>query len=101
MNVDEMLAAARAEYAGRLVARVRDLDALAEKGAWSELRVLAHKLRGSAATYGFAALGALAASIEEVLIASGCAPDVAAVARIGEALAAARREADGAARGAS
>jgi HPt (histidine-containing phosphotransfer) domain-containing protein len=101
MNVEEMLAAARSEYAGRLVARVSDLDALARKGAWSELRVAAHKLRGSAATYGFSSLSSLAAAIEDALLASGCSPDAAAVAGIGQVLIAACAEADRAARGTS
>jgi HPt (histidine-containing phosphotransfer) domain-containing protein len=98
MNVEEMLAAARSEFAGRLVAKVSDLESLASRAAWAELRVAAHKLRGSAATYGFPALSALAASIEEALIASGGAPSASAITGVGEALAAARVEAHRAAR---
>jgi HPt (histidine-containing phosphotransfer) domain-containing protein len=91
--VKEMLAAARSEYAGRLLSKVSDLEALATRAAWSELRMAAHKLRGSAATYGYPSLGAHAAAVEEAVIASGGLPDAAALRRIDEALAAARAEA--------
>jgi HPt (histidine-containing phosphotransfer) domain-containing protein len=92
-TVDDLLAIARAEFAGRLPGKVAELDRLASIEAWQDLRVASHKLRGSAATYGFPALGALAATIEELLIAAGCQPDAGARERVGGAVAEARAEA--------
>jgi HPt (histidine-containing phosphotransfer) domain-containing protein len=92
-GVDELLALAQAEFAGRLPAKVSDLERLLSSGAWQELRVASHKLRGSAATYGFAALGSLAADIEETLLAAACNPDATARGRLGFAVDQARDEA--------
>jgi HPt (histidine-containing phosphotransfer) domain-containing protein len=63
-DVDALLATMRAEYASRLPAKLVALEDLAARGAWDELRRAAHKLRGSAATHGFAALGDAAAQLE-------------------------------------
>jgi HPt (histidine-containing phosphotransfer) domain-containing protein len=92
-SVDELMARARAEFAGRLPAKVEELERLSSSGAWQDLRRASHKLRGSAATYGFVALGSLAAAIEDLLLAASCMPDDAARERLGGALADARAEA--------
>jgi HPt (histidine-containing phosphotransfer) domain-containing protein len=63
-DVDALLATLRAEYASRLPAKLVALEDLAARGAWDEFRRAAHKLRGSAATHGFAALGNAAAQLE-------------------------------------
>jgi HPt (histidine-containing phosphotransfer) domain-containing protein len=99
-SVDDVLAIARAEFASRLPGKVDELARLHSSRAWKELRVAAHKLRGSAATYGFAALGTLAAEIEEILLASACAPDPPACERIRVTLGGAGLEAGRAAGGA-
>ncbi len=97
-GIDELLAAARSEFALRLPAKVEELESLASRPAWHELRVAAHKLRGSAATYGFPRLSSVAASVEDVLLGVGCAPTPAHVERILAALLEARTEAARAAR---
>ena len=61
-----MLAASRAEYASRLPSKLAAIEELAARGAWHEVRRAAHKLRGSAATYGFAAVGDAAATLEKL-----------------------------------
>jgi HPt (histidine-containing phosphotransfer) domain-containing protein len=66
-EVDALLAEARADYASRLPEKLASLEALAARGAWDEARRAAHKLRGSAATYGFVAIGEAAATLEELL----------------------------------
>ena len=83
---DEWLAAARVEYAGRLPAKAAELEALAAAAEWTQLRRAAHKLRGSAEVYGFAALGAVAARVEECLLAGEGEPEAAAIAEIEQAL---------------
>jgi HPt (histidine-containing phosphotransfer) domain-containing protein len=65
-DVDALLAAARAEYAARLPSKLAAIEELTARGAWDEARRAAHKLRGSAATYGFAALGDAAAVLEQL-----------------------------------
>lgn len=65
-DVDALLAAARAEYASRLPSKLAAIEELAARGAWDEARRAAHKLRGSAATYGFAAIGDAAAALEKL-----------------------------------
>ena len=67
-EVDALLAAARAEYASRLPSKLAAIEELAARGAWDEARRAAHKLRGSAATYGFAAIGDAAAALEKLAV---------------------------------
>jgi HPt (histidine-containing phosphotransfer) domain-containing protein len=97
-TVDDLLAQARAEFAGRLPAKVDELERLWSGLAWQDLRVASHKLRGSAATYGFAALGGAAAAIEDLLLAAACRPDEATCDRVRARLDEARVEASRAAR---
>lgn len=92
-SVDDLLAAARADFAARLPAKVEDLLHQASRDGWQGVRLGAHKLRGSAATYGFAALGATAAAIEECLLACACSPDAPTRDRIQAALREAHAEA--------
>jgi HPt (histidine-containing phosphotransfer) domain-containing protein len=65
-EVDALLTAAREQYAARLPSKIAVIEALAAREAWDEARREAHKLRGSAATYGFEALGDAARSIEQL-----------------------------------
>ncbi len=93
-TVEQMLAEARAQFAASLPAKAAALQDHLARGAWEEARRAAHKLRGSAGTYGFATLGAAAAEVEEALIASGSQPDAGAAARIGDKAREARVEAE-------
>jgi HPt (histidine-containing phosphotransfer) domain-containing protein len=98
-SIDALLAAAHSEFAAGLPAKVEAIEGFVAVGAWADARRAAHKLRGSAATYGFAALAACAAAIEEALL-DASQPNDGARARIGEHLVEARAEAVLAARGA-
>ena len=91
-ELDEIVAKARAEFAGRLGGKVDDLERLLSSEAWADLRVASHKLRGSAATYGFVELGALAGKVEDLLIEASSSPDAAARDRLRATLAEARAE---------
>jgi HPt (histidine-containing phosphotransfer) domain-containing protein len=93
-----LLAAAREEFALRLEDKVRELQELSDRGAWIEARRAAHKLRGSAGTYGFAKISAAAAVMEEVLIEAEPSPDEDARNRFAAALATARLELEAATR---
>jgi HPt (histidine-containing phosphotransfer) domain-containing protein len=73
-EVKMLLAAARADFEARLETKVCELQDLSARGAWGEVRRAAHRLRGSAATYGFSAIGAAAATMEDVLIAAEPSP---------------------------
>jgi HPt (histidine-containing phosphotransfer) domain-containing protein len=83
-TVEQMLAEARAQFAASLPAKAAAIQEHLARGAWEEARRAAHKLRGSAGTYGFAALSAVASEVEEALIAAGSQPAAAAAARIGD-----------------
>ena len=65
-DVDALLAVARARYAARLPSKLAAIEELAARGAWDETRRAAHKLRGSAATYGFVTIGDAAAALEQL-----------------------------------
>ena len=90
--LDEIVAQARAEFAGRLGGKVDDLDRLFASGAWGDLRVASHKLRGSAGTYGFVELGELAGKVEDLLLEVSCRPDPATRDRVRATLVEARAE---------
>ena len=97
-SIDALIAAAGAQFAASLPAKVVSLAGLVAQGAWADARRAAHQLRGSAATYGFAALAASAAAIEDALLdAVEPAEDVRA--GIVDHLAVARAEAERAAAG--
>lgn len=93
-TVEQMLAEARAQFAASLPAKAAALEEHLARGSWEEARRAAHKLRGSAGTYGFVALGAAAAEVEEALIAAGSRPEAAAAAHIGDKAREARVEAE-------
>ncbi len=93
-TVEQMLAEARAHFTAALPAKAANIEEHLARGNWEEARRAAHKLRGSAGTYGFVALGAVAGEVEEALIAAGLQPDPAAAARIGDMARAARAEAE-------
>ncbi len=67
-EVDALLAAAREQYAARLPSKLAAIEELAARGDWDEARRAAHKLRGSAATYGFISIGDAAATLEQLAI---------------------------------
>jgi HPt (histidine-containing phosphotransfer) domain-containing protein len=67
-SIDALLAAAQSQFAAGLPARVSAVEECVARGAWDDARRAAHKLRGSSATYGFAALAAAAAAIEDALL---------------------------------
>ncbi len=95
---ETLLAAARAEFASRLEEKMRELQELSDRGAWTEVRRAAHKLRGSAGTYGFPKIGEAAAVIEELLIEAEPSPDEDAKNRFAVALATARTASEAAVR---
>lgn len=65
MSVEARLAALRAAYRAALPAKLAELGrALADPAAADEARALAHRLRGTAATYGLADVSAACATIE-------------------------------------
>jgi HPt (histidine-containing phosphotransfer) domain-containing protein len=97
-GIQELLAAARAEFAVSLPAKASEVASLIARGSWQDARRAAHKLRGSASTYGFAALGVACAAIEDALLASSNAPDADARAAIESMARTACAEADSAAR---
>ena len=99
--VEDVLAAVRRDFASRLPERGAELVACLARAAWGDLRRAAHKLRGSASTYGFADLGAHAAAIDDLLIEAadaGGPPDEAAKARLEALVGAAVTASDRAAR---
>ena len=98
-SIDALLAAAHSQFAESLPAKVATIEESLARGAWDDVRRAAHRLRGSAATYGFAALAASAAAIEDALL-EAVEPDDDVRSRVAEHLVAARAEADRAARGA-
>ncbi|MDP9151923.1 MAG: Hpt domain-containing protein [Myxococcota bacterium] len=82
--VEALLRAARDDYAASLPAKLGALRALVDAGAWRDARRGAHRLRGSAGTYGFEALGGLVTEVEELLIGGGEDPSLACRERIAE-----------------
>jgi len=98
-SIDALLAAARSQFAAALPAKVAAIEECIARGAWEDARRAAHKLHGSAATYGFGALGVSVAAIEDALLDAGDPSDDVR-ARIAGHLVEARAEAERAARGA-
>jgi HPt (histidine-containing phosphotransfer) domain-containing protein len=74
-STDALMAAVRAQFAASLPAKAADITAQLSRCAWSDARGAAHRLRGSAGTYGFAAVGAAAGAIEELLLGEAADPD--------------------------
>jgi HPt (histidine-containing phosphotransfer) domain-containing protein len=91
-DVDALLAAARAQYASRLPSKLAAIEELAGRGAWDEARREAHKLRGSAATYGFATVGRAAAVLEQLAADASSQPPAGTPGALDEALQRARIE---------
>jgi HPt (histidine-containing phosphotransfer) domain-containing protein len=83
---------ARIDFARTLRAKAATLDDLVARGAWVDARRASHKLRGSAGVYGFAAVGAAAAALDDLLSIAGEAPDADALGPIRHALADLRSE---------
>jgi HPt (histidine-containing phosphotransfer) domain-containing protein len=98
-SVDALLAQVRAQFTASLPSKVVALEQLVARGQWQEARRAAHKLRGSASTYGHIAVGAAAGAIEETLLASSDSPDDDARAGIADRLAEANAAASPAATG--
>jgi HPt (histidine-containing phosphotransfer) domain-containing protein len=99
-ELELLLAAARAEFASRLDSKLCELQELSTRGDWAGARRAAHRLRGSAGTYGFPKIGAAAGVMEDILIDADLSPNDEAKSRFALAVAAARVEAEVAARGA-
>jgi HPt (histidine-containing phosphotransfer) domain-containing protein len=97
-DIAALYAAARTDFAARLPLRIEEIERLAAEGQWVEARRQIHKLRGSAATYGFAEIGAAAVFLEDLLLSVDGAPDSDARRRFDQALHNARAQADRAAR---
>lgn len=97
-SIDALLAAAGVQFAEALPDKVSALQGSIARGAWAEARRAAHKLRGSAATYGHAELAASASAIEEALLEAGDTPLAESRERIDRHLASAHSEAARAAR---
>lgn len=72
---DALLATERAAYAGRVELRVAEIEAHLAAGCVDDARRAAHKLSGSAGTYGFPALSSAARDIEETLERGGRVDD--------------------------
>jgi HPt (histidine-containing phosphotransfer) domain-containing protein len=72
--IAKLLAEARLQFAASVPAKVADLRALMERGAWEDARRAAHKLRGSTGTYGLPDLSVVLGEIEDHLIEVACAP---------------------------
>jgi HPt (histidine-containing phosphotransfer) domain-containing protein len=71
-DLDDTLAALRADYAAELPRLIRDLGALVEAAAidaavLQRARDAAHRLRGTAGSYGFVAVGEAAGHVEDAL----------------------------------
>jgi HPt (histidine-containing phosphotransfer) domain-containing protein len=81
-GLDALLREARADFARRLPAKADELGELLAAADWRDLGRAAHTLRGSAAVYGFAAVGAAAGELEDLLRACDGGPDAEARARI-------------------
>jgi HPt (histidine-containing phosphotransfer) domain-containing protein len=97
-GVEALLVVARAEFAQRLPTKMAEVEKLLSDRAWDEARRASHKLRGSAATYGFPSLSAAAAAIEDALLAAGGSPGADVVARLADIVRGASAEAERAAR---
>jgi HPt (histidine-containing phosphotransfer) domain-containing protein len=96
-GIQALLAAARAEFAASLPAKASELASLIARESWEDARRAAHKLRGSAGTFGFVEVGAACAAIEEALLAASNAPGADARAAIAAMSRTACAEADRAA----
>src|ERR1700732_4227149 len=92
--IHTLIAAARAEFAQGLVTKAAALEALVGSAAWNDARRAAHRLRGSAGVYGFAALGAVAAELDGLLSFADGVPDAKARAHVDEKLVELRAEAE-------
>lgn len=96
-----LLAEARRNYAVGLPEKIAELGALVRARSWEAARRAAHKLRGSAGTYGFVALGDACGLIEDLLLESPSELDDGARARVEASLVGAAEEARRAAQEAS
>jgi HPt (histidine-containing phosphotransfer) domain-containing protein len=76
-SIDALLEGVRRQFADSLPDKAANIGALLARGAWDEARRAAHRLRGSAGTYGFTAIGATAGAIEELLLGRQGEPDTA------------------------
>jgi HPt (histidine-containing phosphotransfer) domain-containing protein len=74
-GVQALLAEARTQFAASLPAKASEVASLVARASWEAARRAAHRLRGSAGSYGFAEVGAACGAIEEALVAASNAPD--------------------------
>jgi len=92
--IEALVASARADFSRGLVAKASAIEAMVCRAAWDDARRAAHKLRGSAGVYGFAALGTYAAALEEILSNGGRPPNEQTQASVRAKLAELRAEAE-------
>jgi len=92
--IGALLASAREEFARRLPARIAEIADWIAQDAWSDAARAAHKLRGSASTYGFSEVGGAAAALEEELRAMKETADGATRERLASLLEEGRDQAD-------
>ena len=65
--LESLLLAEKAAYANRLRIRLTELESLVADGRIDDARRAAHKLSGSAGTYGYPAIGDAARELEEAI----------------------------------
>ena len=70
-SFEAQMASLRETFLERLARTQEELDQLAAEGRAPEISNIAHRLKGSAASYGFEALGAAAKETEEMLAKGG------------------------------
>lgn len=85
---DEVIGPLLPEFTRELVARAHEIDAAARRRDRRVVRELCHRLCGTSAMFGFPALSAAAAAVEQLLLAR--ADDVSVAAGVAEVVEAAR-----------
>ena len=88
-SFEAQMAKLRETFLERLAQTQAELDQLAADGRLRDIINIAHRLKGSAASYGFEALGAAAKKTEEMLAERGSAIDIGAVEPLRTAISAA------------
>lgn len=83
---DSELKALRDDYVASFDARISALDEAVRGGSVVELKTLAHRLAGTAGTYGFDSLTRAGAALEDWLGNTSGPPDVQVLARFGSLL---------------
>jgi HPt (histidine-containing phosphotransfer) domain-containing protein len=93
-GIAALLDAARVDFARSLPGKAAAVEAHFAAGAFADGKRAAHKLRGSAGMFGYAALGQIAGQIDELMNGDTGATGAAARARVSALLSELRAEAD-------